>query len=279
MGRFDGYLLVSDFDRTLLYTGRDMSPDIARLHPRDEAGLAAWMAEGGRFAIATGRAMGSFRRYLHVVPMDAPTIVDNGSAIYDYGKQEFLFTSLLPEAILPQLQALHREMPQLPMEIYHGHTHVQVLNPSPWNTEIFKITDLRREDITDLEGDTVPLPISKVLFVGEHAMLEEACRRAERAGWFGDYEIVFSNLQLLEITQKGANKGVLARRLMADLGCSRLVCAGDNLNDLAMLRAADYAFCPANAVPDLQAEPGVETVCHCLEGAVGEMIEKMMERV
>ncbi len=45
------------------------------------------MAEGGRFAIATGRALAAFLRYADEVPMNAPGVVCNGAALYDFAKR------------------------------------------------------------------------------------------------------------------------------------------------------------------------------------------------
>ena len=43
------------------------------------------MAEGGRFAIATGRALAAFDQSTRpLVPMNAPGVVCNGAALYDF---------------------------------------------------------------------------------------------------------------------------------------------------------------------------------------------------
>ena len=58
MGKFTGILLASDFDNTLVYTeealrtGRPVPP----MPERNREALEYFMAEGGRFSIATGRA-------------------------------------------------------------------------------------------------------------------------------------------------------------------------------------------------------------------------------
>ena len=95
---------------------------------------------------------------------------------------------------------------------------------------------------------------------------------AEDRGWREEYELIFSSDHLLEMTARGANKGAMVRRLADMLGCKTLICAGDHMNDLPMLLAADRAFCPANAVPGVLSS-GARVVCHCRDGAVGEIIE------
>ena len=59
MGIFDGVLLASDFDNTLLNTEvpRRTGAPVPRLSAGNRAALEYFMARGGRFALATGRAL------------------------------------------------------------------------------------------------------------------------------------------------------------------------------------------------------------------------------
>ena len=86
MGRFDGVLLASDFDNTLIYTEEALRSGAAvpPLSPRNREALEWFMAEGGRFTVATGRALAAFANYAGGVPMNAPSVVCNGAAIYDF---------------------------------------------------------------------------------------------------------------------------------------------------------------------------------------------------
>ena len=53
MGKFDGLLLVSDFDDTL-YDSRHRVPE------RNLEAIAYFRAQGGKFTVATGRAHRTF---------------------------------------------------------------------------------------------------------------------------------------------------------------------------------------------------------------------------
>lgn len=99
MGRFDGVLLASDFDNTLIYTEDALlrGEPIPPLPERNRQALTYFMAEGGRFAISTGRALAAFEKYAPLVPMNAPGVICNGAALYDFTKQEYLFSALLDE--------------------------------------------------------------------------------------------------------------------------------------------------------------------------------------
>ena len=77
MGKFDDVLLASDFDNTILNTERPRRTG-GPIPPVSQGNLTAiryFMAEGGRFAVATGRALPAFRMFADKVPMNAPAIV------------------------------------------------------------------------------------------------------------------------------------------------------------------------------------------------------------
>ena len=276
MGKFDGMLLLSDYDNTLLYTEealRDGSPR-PPMSQRNLDGIHRWMAEGGRFAVATGRALEAFRRHAHEVPMNAPIIVDNGGAIYDLERGEYVVKNFLPDVAPTHIAAIAERFPQVAVELYPDANFVQVLRPTAWNARHAKLTGARYEEISCIDPEKVPRPLVKALFVGPKEELDTLRAEMVREGLTEYYELIFSSGELLELTAKGANKGEMARKLRDLCGCHTLLCAGDHLNDLPMLSAANRAFCPANAVPEVLSS-GATVVCHCLEGSIGEIVERM----
>lgn len=279
MGKFDGVLLISDFDNTLLYTENALRSGGAcpPMAERNIAGIRRFMAEGGRFAVATGRAREAYRRYTALVPTNAPTVVDNGGAIYDFTRERYLRQRFLPDTARQDLITIMDAFPQVSLELYHDSDLVQALHPSDWNRQHAKLTGLAFQPIGDLEPETVPLPLAKALFVSEKPVLDDVLAFIRDRGWLERYEYIFSNDHLLEMTAKGANKGEMCLELKSLLGCRTMLCVGDHLNDLTMLRTADRAFCPANAQPEVLTAPGVRPVCHCTDGAIGNIVEILEE--
>ena len=103
MGKFDGVLLASDFDNTILNTERPRRTGcpIPPISQRNVEALRYFMDNGGRFAVATGRALPAFRMFAEQVPMNAPAVVCNGGALYDFKTERYLETMELPETIRP----------------------------------------------------------------------------------------------------------------------------------------------------------------------------------
>ena len=52
------------------------------------------------------------------------------------------------------------------------------------------------------------------------------------------------------------------------LGKKVLICIGDAENDISMLDAADYAFCPSDGI----LKDRYPNVCACGDGAIGDVI-------
>ena len=125
----------------------------------------------------------------------------------------------------------------------------------------------------------VPLPLGKIMFEEDHAVLEEVKAFLQSQPWAGEYEIFFSDRTLLEVTARGATKGGMVARLAERLGISRqhVYCAGDEANDIPMLRIAAEGFAPANCVPAVR-ESGATIVPHARDGALAAVVAHLEER-
>ena len=274
MGKFDGVLLASDFDNTLIYTEEALrtGAPVPPLPERNRRALEYFMAEGGRFAVATGRALAAFINYAEAVPMNVPGVVCNGAAIYDFEKGEYLETAMLDSSARERGQAVLDRFPTVAVEAYHIDNVIHAVHPNAITRQHERITKAAVTEAPSLMD--VPLPLGKLLFEAEHETLEEVLAFLTARGWAGDYELIFSVSHLLEMTVKGANKGGMVRRLAARLGVSmeHVYCAGDEANDLSMLSAAAEGFAPANASAAVR-ESGATLVCHARDGAIADVVE------
>ena len=279
MGKFTGVLLASDFDNTLIHTEpalRTGAP-IPPLSVRNREALEYFMAEGGRFAVATGRALAAFMRYADVVPMNAPGIVCNGAALYDFAQEAYLETAMLEGEIRERGQAVLDRFPDAAVEAYHVENVIHAVRPNEITRNHEHLTKVAVTEIPSLLD--APLPLGKLLFEAEHGTLEQVLLFLEEQGWREDYELIFSMPTLLEMTAKGANKGAMVRRLAEQLGISmeHVYCIGDEANDLSMLKAAAEGFAPANCNAVVR-ESGVTLVAHCADDALAEVISILDKR-
>ena len=86
---------------------------------------------------------------------------------------------------------------------------------------------------------------------------------------------------LLEIMPQGVTKArqlkFLKERFSKQYQNVELWCAGDFDNDTDMLKYADFAACPENATDSIKKICQYH-LCHCSEGAVGELIDIIEEK-
>ena len=254
-------------------TASDSAP-LQYIAPYAGTALAEYfMAQGGTFSLATGRAMPSFASVMDGVPMNGPTVLFNGAAIYDFPAGRYLRTAFLPECIRDHVRQLSQLMPGLTYEIYHDDNSIHVVNPNEITARHLHLTHTPSQQIASL--DQAPSPISKLLFEEEPQRLRQLEEAIRAQDWSREYEVVASAVNLLEITARGANKGGMVRRLAELLGVRQenVCCVGDHANDIPMLEYAGMAFAPENAIPAVHRVPGIHILPDCRENAMAAMIE------
>ena len=280
MGKFTGLLLASDYDNTLTYTEealrlcRPMPP----VSKANQAAIRYFMAEGGIFSVATGRAKPAFEAVADGVPMNGPTVLFNGAAIYDFSTGKYLCEAFLPETARAHIAQTIRELPFAAVELYHDNNDIHALQPNDVTRRHLHVTHSPTVIVDSMEQ--VPSPISKALFSTEPAHQAALLDYLRGQGWYGDYEIVASSESRVELTARGANKGGMVRRLAALLHIpqANVACVGDHANDISMLTWAGMAFAPANALPEVRALPCVRTLPDCREDAIAALIAVLDEK-
>ncbi len=264
MGKFDGVLLVSDYDDTLYNHKLEVSEE-------NRAAIESFIAQGGTFTVATGRAKATFQPQIarERLTLNAPVVLSNGSAIYDFSADKLLYQSYLPMEAAEHMTQVCQAFPDLAFESYHQ-GDVYVHNP---NLVTMKHLERVKVPYTLCQTiDEMPLPWTKLILEHDHALLSDVQRMfLER--WGDQYEAIFSNRYLLEITAKGNTKGTLVKRVADQLGIApdHIYCIGDNQNDLSMLALSAIPFAPANCAPEVR-DWGARIVHHCDDSAVAQVI-------
>ena len=280
MGKFTGVLLASDYDNTLLDTesSRRSGGEAPRVSERNQAALRYFMEQGGRFAVATGRALAALERFVDEIPMNAPAIICNGAALYDFSAREYLDYILLNRDLCRRCQELLLASPTTAAEAYPLlESVIHAVRPNAYTRQHEHLTHTTvREDASLLE---VPQPLTKVIFEDEHAALEALRDRLLAQPWIQECEMAFSAANLLELTGRGASKGGMVRRLAArlEIPMDHVYCVGDEANDITMLRAAAQGFAPANCVDAVRA-CGATLVADCRHDALAEVVDILDQR-
>ena len=273
---FSDVLLTVDYDRSL--TGPDST-----IPERNIEAIRYFIENGGSFTVNTGRSLPmAAKNIVGKVPVNAPLLLYNGSADYDAATGQFTRVVPLPlsrEVLLTQMQ---QRFPKLNFEEQSFVAHHLARKDAGWEGYCENNHCTWSYDVPDV-------PFVKAAFYGEfrentvasmyEATEEELAVFDEAIAWleatYGDrLELFRACARIVDIHTKGVSKGVAALELKKKLGKKILVCVGDADNDLAMMDAADFAFCPADGV----IADRYETVCKCGDGAVADVIyEKIPE--
>lgn len=282
MGKYTGILLVSDWDRTV--TGPDR-----KIPPANTEAVLRFMEEGGRLSIATGHTRVSHGSRWKQLPTNAPHIVFNGAMIYDYASEQTVWQGPLPDTMPPLFAQLLSEFPELHFEIQvpdaiyvfgkdlglaevFASMGVSIREaplsevPQPWIQ--FAVSD-NPEPPKDVKG-----PIDWFRYIDpriEKTFSGIADRiNAPESGCTASRSLPF----LIEAQAAGCSKGETARKLLDILGCETLVCCGDAMNDLSLLRAADRAFVAGDGAKELL-DMGFEKTCASGDGVLADVISRL----
>lgn len=264
MGKFDGVLFMSDYDDTLYNLKLTVSAE-------NHEAIRYFISQGGRFSIATGRAHRTFTPQIEKEGLlfNAPVVLSNGAAIYDYSQEKYLVRSQLADGTPERMVRLCREFPDLAFEAYFG-DNTYVHNP---NLVTMKHLERVAVSYTACPIEDMPRPWTKVIMEQDEPYLQRV-QAYFMEHWGGDYEAIFSNRYLLELTDKGSNKGAMVAEVARYLSIApdHVYCIGDNQNDIPMLALSAIPFAPANCAPQVK-EWGARVLGHCDEHAVAQAIE------
>ena len=267
MGKFDGALILSDIDGT--YLGSNRCPGKGNVEA-----IRYFQSEGGLFTFATGRMVVNT---MFAVPnieelANFPVVLNNGTSLYDYRTQTRSYSSFMePEIVKALMEYVTEYFPHIgirvsvPEGFVYPYEHPMILRDMSRVRHVARMLPFEAWDITQ---------IYKVVFRGTSEEL--AVMQAALNERFADLlTIVLSEVEILETQKKGVSKGSMInmlRRQFAEKGePMRIFCIGDYENDLEMLRAADFAACPSNAIDSVKEIAQIH-LCSCDDGAVADLI-------
>ena len=249
-------LYLTDLDGTLL--GDDLT-----VSPASAAILNDLIAAGVLITAATARARESARRALAGVDLRLPVAFLNGGYLADLHGGPIQGGFPLPAETAAALieDYLRRDLhPRVYTVDAAGEEHVYhqgTFNPCEQEHLIERLAggDRRFRRVADLTAacaETI-VAVNAVDTAGRLQAMHEAWRGRADVHCHYSPDIYVLGYHWLEICERRAHKGEAARALMALTGADRLVCFGDNTNDLPMFAAADEGYAVGNAHPEVRA--------------------------
>jgi len=252
MGKFDGYLICTDYDGTFATKTEPV--------PENIPAVRYFTENGGKFTVATGRTVGFIREKNLTHLINAPACLYNGSVVYDYAKGE-------------QLRALH-----LPFTVGAALNLMRDQLTLADKVDIFdESVSVSRLDISELSAAQLEQKPLKLLFRFLTPELADAFKAAAEEKLAGQCYISKSWSLGVEFNPSEGTKGhalEYIKRLCP--GVHTAIGVGDNDNDRILLAYADLTAAPENAVESLKAIARFR-LKPCTEGAIADLIRQLEE--
>ena len=266
MGKFDGILLCTDLDGTLLRNDKTISKE-------NKDAIHYFQKEGGRFTFITGRMPYLVEDIHDEASPNCAFGCINGGGVYDWQAKEYLWKITLPESALTLVEYVDKELPTVGIQ-------ANLFDKLYFCKENSAMTRFR--ELTGASNLTCPYqdikePIAKILF---GSCEEDEINRLEALlnahPLKDDFTFIRSEKILYEILPKGISKANALMKIAEFSGISmeKTIAVGDYNNDIGMLCAAKVGFAVANARPEVKAAADAVTVSN-EEHAIAKIIEDL----
>ena len=263
-----------DLDGTLLNSRKELSPG-------NRAALDAALAQGHRVVIATGRALPDALRLARRLELDGDgcyVLSYNGAVIYDCTQKKVIYGRALDRSAM---EGLYREAHKRNLHIQTYDDKSILLEPQYENNAEIRyycgVQSISCRIIPSLEA--VEQPVYKVLLIDlQDRERLEAFSRWVNETYRGILRSFFSSSSYLEVVDAHVDKGEAVARLCALLGyCLQdSVAAGDQENDIPMIRRAGLGVCMQNGIDAAKQCADYITVQDNDHDGVAEMIWKVL---
>ena len=271
MGKFDGVLLVSDLDWTLLSNNRTISIE-------NIEAIKRFTDQGGIFTYITGR---TFYQSITVLEQFTPAVpfgCINGGGIYDPKTKNYLWSVQLDESIMDLTAFVRSEFPNVGIELC-GFYESWYLQTTPLS-EFYKEYLYENSGVVPYANDSTrgaKTPLAKVYLYSESDKMQCLMEKLHAQPFATQFELVRSGAEIYEIMPKGTTKGNCLLRL-ADIlviPCHKTIAVGDNDNDVSMFRTAGMGIAVANASEKAKATADLVLERTNNEHAIAEVIQKL----
>lgn len=235
MSIFDGYLLVSDMDGTLLNSKGKLSEE-------NRKAIDYFVENGGKFTLATGRMVASVRRFIDKISTNLPIVLYNGTKIYDYNEEKTIYEEFLEEERKETIKKIKELHSNFGIELYIDET-VYIYQDSRFTQRFSK---LGYDIVFEVDDEVWKKRWTKVLILGEKEELNELEEKFIEL--FGSGPIIRSGDNYLEMVPYNNSKGQALKQLIEihNLHNHTVITVGDNMNDVELLEVAHHGFAVKN---------------------------------
>lgn len=264
---FEGYVLVSDMDGTLIGSDKIISKE-------NREAIDYFINEGGLFTVATGRMLPSVLEYRDSLNLNLPIIIHNGGKIYDVNKEKTISEVYIEEERKEVIKRIANDYPNLGIEIFSDevvYVYRKCRFTERYNRHNYKI-------VYEVEDDVWNKNWVKVLIIGEEEELD--CIEKIYNSKYDSGTACRSGRNYFDVVGNGVSKGQALEILIEkyNIDKNKVIAIGDNMNDLEMIKVAEYGFSVSDGHEELKEKTDLFSPT-CNEDAIKYVIDYMKNKI
>lgn len=245
----DKTLFISDLDGTLLNPDCKITDDTANI-------INMLIDRGMIFSFATARTQATAKKLTEKINISIPVVLMNGVIVYDLHTEKYVSVEEFPEdSVKPFLETIKK----------HGSygfayteednvMHTYYVNLNTPNAYAFVKERKKKFGKVFTQINDFSFCVNRKIIYYSISNVEEKLRPIyedlkQIKGLHIDYyrDIYNQDFWYLEVCSENASKFNAITKLKKLYGFEKVVCFGDNLNDIPMFKASDYSCAMENA--------------------------------
>jgi len=270
--KISDFIIMSDVDKTLITVDGEI-PE------RNITAINRFVAKGGRFAIASGRAPVWIQKLAEKLPINFPCALINGGVLYDFQQKKSVWEHYLPDEAKKHVEALAKDLPYANIIIMTLEGYCIIKD----DTELKGISQERwakwkSASIKTLDWREIKEKWCKVLFFIDEEDFPKTKDYFDTRRFAG-VEFVPSDPRLYEMMPEGISKGGAIKKMcdLYGLKIEQFAAIGDFYNDADMIETAGLGVATAGAPDEIKAYADYITGPH-ENGAVADLIEYLEDK-
>lgn len=266
MGKFDGILICTDLDGTLLKNDKTISED-------NYKAIEYFKKEGGLFTFVTGRVpLTSIEIYNMIKPNIAYGCI-NGGGVYDQEKGEYVWLHPIEREALEIVEYVDKTMPEVGIQL----NTMDALYVCKDSSAMVYLRQITKAPNIESHYNDVDEILAKIIFAEDREEeMQKLMRTVENHKLASKYNLVRSEKRLYEILPKGISKASALDKLVEiyNLDINKTIAVGDYYNDIEMIRHAKVGVAVKNACEDAKKAADIVTVSN-EDSAIAKIIEEL----
>lgn len=265
-------LIAIDIDGTLLNSNREITQEVAET-------IQAVREKGIKVVLCTGRPIGGIKPFVSELGLHDEgdyAITFNGALVQNMYTEKMVSGNFLTYDDLKALYELSEQVhsPMHYFDLHDMYTPNKQINRYTVYESFASDVSLHYQTFAEVPKD---IQIPKVMFIEEEERLNEIIA-AIPASFKERYMMVQSTTFFLEIMDSMVSKGSAVKQLAEKLSIprSKIMCIGDNDNDLSMIEYAGCGVAMANATTGVKEAADFHTLSNDEDGVAHALKELVL---